>query len=149
MWMAGRACVAYLGNTRMHYGKKASRQRQCDALGNVLLGSRCGINTLPSHHTELASRPVTFPCLPALNQWPFTPLPPPLTLSALASWSATLLSNAIKQRNPMGRGFLTPAVYFPKLRTTRIPPPSSSPCLKKKTAVSCEDPLCVCISIIT
>ncbi len=28
----------------MHYGKKASWQRQCYAHGNVLLGSRCSLS---------------------------------------------------------------------------------------------------------
>ncbi|KAK1788420.1 hypothetical protein P4O66_016854, partial [Electrophorus voltai] len=29
--------------TRMHYGKKASLWRQCDALGNILLGKTSGL----------------------------------------------------------------------------------------------------------
>lgn len=40
-WLAGIVCMAYLGTpgTRTHYEKKASWQRQCDALGNVMLGN--------------------------------------------------------------------------------------------------------------
>ena len=41
-WMAGCVCLSLtLGThgTRMHYGKKASWRRQCDAFGNVLLGN--------------------------------------------------------------------------------------------------------------
>ena len=40
-WMAG-ACVSLTWGTRgtrIHYGKKASRWRQCDGLGSVLLGN--------------------------------------------------------------------------------------------------------------
>ncbi|KAK3518097.1 hypothetical protein QTP70_033324, partial [Hemibagrus guttatus] len=41
-YMDGCACASLTWGThgtRMHYGKKASRQRQCHALGNVLLGN--------------------------------------------------------------------------------------------------------------
>ena len=54
LWMAGCLYVVTWGrdSTRMHYRKKASLQRQGDALGNVLLGNlgywhSCGCNGIP------------------------------------------------------------------------------------------------------
>ena len=56
-WMARCVCISYLGNTwyqELHYRKKASWQRQCDALADVLLGNLgschpCGCYYLPKH----------------------------------------------------------------------------------------------------
>ena len=62
------ACVSLIlgkRSTRMHYGKKASWQRQCDALGNVLLGnlgschSPCGCYFDMYHLPKNCRRPRT------------------------------------------------------------------------------------------
>lgn len=68
--------------TRMHYGKKASKGRQCDALANVLLG--------PTIHVD-----VVWTCTTYLNT--FTLSWKQYSLMAAASFSRIMLS-ATKQQ---------------------------------------------------
>lgn len=50
--LAGCVCAAYLGSTGVHYGKKASWQRQSDASGNALLGNLGSRTTIVADHVD-------------------------------------------------------------------------------------------------
>lgn len=63
--MVGCICASYLGNTRMCYGGKASRQWQCDVLSNTLLGNLAscqpyGCHFVMHHLPKHCFRPPSF-----------------------------------------------------------------------------------------